>query len=358
MNKDIDLYVEKSFIKIENDIRDKITIPFKDLLEEIIKQKSIFYGKTAIEILLKKNITQPFYIISDKDMLDFKPIFASLHKKYGVFYNVRPISDNVINYTLNLQSVMIVYTSFKNTIIDKVDNYIIVPPIYSLIDIYYKYSTPVNNIDYWIENSKIDKEYMKYFIKNNKIKNSKIKINNQKIYKKVYDFINKYYLKGNNLVMISGIYAYNNMMNTNYYGIIDLLVNDVNELYPKLDFLMPGLSKIESGDYLDYFTVYKVFYKKIHIINFFEMNEPLSYYKKFSRSNYHTTIIILLLNSILSKQKIYLRLAKQLIVCAHSKDILTDNKFKCFQNTYLDKTIEHFLYLKNINYEINTDFYD
>ena len=306
MNKDIDLYIEKSFINIENNIKNEIEIPFNELLNEIAKLNLIFYGKTALEIILKKKITQPIYIISDMDMLYFKPIFAKLHKKYGVFYNALPLSDNVINYTLNLQASMIVFTSFREHTTHKVKNYRIIPPIYSLIDIYYKYSTPVNNIDSWYNMSIIDKEYTSYFLKKNKNKSNKINIKNQSIYKKVYHFIDKYFLKNNNSIMISGIYAYNDLMNTKYYGVIDLLVNDFNNIYPKLDFLMPGLTKVDADIYLDYFNVYKIFYKGVHIINFFEMTEPLSYYKKYSRSNYHTTVVILLINSILSKQKIYL----------------------------------------------------
>lgn len=317
------------------------------LFNYLVKNNYIFYSKTALEIDLGLDITLPIYIISNKDTITFKDIFDKMNKKYKYAYKLLPLThkDTYI-YDFRLIRYLIIYKiNYEKNIIDKKD-YKYVDPILSLGNIYFTYSTPIYNTPIFKSFSNVEQIYLK------KIYNLDIKIKDDiKILDK-----NKYikklenkYIKDNKNVLITGIKVYNDFMKTNIIDSIDVIVSKIRlkDEYEKIKNIYNDVKINKLMINKCYFTnVYEIIKDDKCIIRLYETDLPFSYYKKFNRSNYHTVLFILLFKYNITNNTLYLNLVYNLIYKAKNKNVLKNNKFQCFQSTFVKNALNDFYKIK------------
>lgn len=346
MNNNIDKFTKNSFEKLDSTIKNNLKDVNKFLYKELNKIKCVFYGKTALEISLNITPTFPFKVISTENIKVFLPIFNKILNIYKLNYKIDKLSKFII-YKLNLQNVLFVYYIDKNKYsshIKNINNSLIFDPLMSLMDIYYMYSVPIMNTTNWIDLTDIDPLYIKTlkYSKNNNYYSDNILDN---IYNKNFKLFTDFeFLKHN--ILLTGIHAYNEMMNTKYNDKIILMTYDVDNIINKIQIMYKNNLSVSKHriNFINYFNNYYIIkYKNIHLYTIFQMKDPFIYYHKTKRTNFHTTVFILLLNSIIEKTNKYNELINNLLIEGSKKDLLLDDKFKCFEVGYLNNSIKNLI---------------
>jgi hypothetical protein len=77
------------------------------------------------------------------------------------------------------------------------------------------------------------------------------------------------------------------------------------------------------------------------------MKEAYSINTKLNTSNLHTTTLMLLYKFLLTDNTYYLKLAKLLLYKSKNKDLLINNEFQCFQNTFVKNCLSDILIERN-----------
>lgn len=377
----IDEYIEKQQSIQDNKMNKSIQNGVKDLINYIKKEKILLFGKSALEIYNNKKLSIPIYCIipDSKNNKNIKKIFEKIKNKYNILYKINIFYIiNTTFYKLNLIDSLVIYNFdiIKTDYIITKNNYKIVSPLLSIINELFYYSTPIRNNYKWLysfdnyfnyvssikfdENSQI---VNKEFIKDDILKHYSI-INN--ILVKAKFFESKY-------LLVSGIKALNTILKTNYNDNIDIIIcesrieNEIDNIKKifntnveknidskiKSDKQEGGSEKlinikIYKNKIFYYFsTIYKVYYKNIHFITFYCMKEAYSIHTKLNISNLHTTTLILLYKFLLTDNTYYLKLAKLLLFKSKNKDLLINNEFQCFQNTFVKDCLSDILTEKN-----------
>ena len=353
-------YIENKRNQI-NKIIDEETEDSKNfLLNYLIKQQFIFYGKTSLEIEMNMNITLPIYIVSNKMSDFFKKIFDKMFTKYKFAY--KPIvlgHKKTFVYTFRLVKYLIGYTINLDKHILTKGKYKYIKPLISLADIYYIYSTPLYNIYSYESLSKIEQKYLKFITNsekkiNNKtfnIKNNKKELLcNEKICKKYNKLIHKKYIKDNKNILLTGIPVLNSLLNTDYIDTFDIIISKVKlkEKFIKLKELIDDVElKHVFTDYQFFVDIYEVRLNNVCLLTYYITDVPFSYYKKYKQCNYHTLLLMLLYKYIKTNKSSYINFICQLINKGFKYNILKNNKFKCFQTTYVKDGINDFFKIKN-----------
>ena len=371
MKKNLNLQNDKMKKSIKNGIN--------DIIKYIKKEKILLFGKSALEIYNNKKLTIPIYCIvpNMNDNKNIKKIFEKIKQNYNILYKINIIY--VINstfYKLNLIDTLIIYNSSiikKDYILTK-NNFKIVSPLLSIINVLFHYSTPIRNNYKWL--SSFD-NYFNYI--------SSIKFNEKnKIIDKDFidDNILQNYTITNNILLknkffeskyllTTGVKALNTILKTNYNDNIDIIIcedrieNEINNIKNIINNIKSINSKINSdkkekknnnlinikiykNNIFYYFsTIYKIYYNNIHIITFYCMKEAYSINTKLNISNLHTTCMILLYKFLLCDNTYYLKLAKLLLFKSKNKDLFENNEFQCFQNTFVKNCLSDILNERN-----------
>ena len=142
----IDKYIEECKLKMIK-LYINIIKGFNCIIDYIVKNNIILYGKSALEIYNNKKLTYPINCLHNNTD-EFKELFKLIKNNFKILYKITSIKfKKTTIYNLNLINVLNItnYESeyFKESI-EKINNFT-VNPIISLIDIYYIYSTPIYN---------------------------------------------------------------------------------------------------------------------------------------------------------------------------------------------------------------------
>ena len=330
-----------------------------DLINFIKKENIVLCGKSAIEAHLGNDLTLPIYTVF-KNSLDFyKDFFTKLNRKYKYAFNPITLSHkNTIIFDFRLVRYLIIYKANlvkyelnnKSNNKSNNNNFIYTQPLISLMDIYYIYSTPIYN---WVIYEKISKIEQKYFkiheTKYNKT-NSIISEKNSSFHKKQNKIIIDKYIKKNDHILITGIIALNDILGTNYCDTIDIIISPsrLNNEIDKLKKIVKDIVIIKKDNTLNYFLeTHDVFIKDVKILTFYITDVPFSYYKKHSRSNYHTILFMLIYKMIINDNNKYIEYINMLLNKSKKMNVLKNNKFQCFQTTYVKDAVLDFLLIKN-----------
>lgn len=342
MNNEIEKYTTETFNKLHDSIRNELDKPTRYLFQELAKNNITFYGNTALEVYLNMKPTIPLKAISKNTPKFFLPIFKDILNKFKVYFKIDKI-PNANFYKLNLQNILIVYHVDEEEFepyLQKVNDINIVNPLYSLMDTYFMYSTPLMNSNYWLDLINIDPKFIKTLTPKNNIKYNHSN-NLERIYNKNYQVLKKINFFEQN-ILLTGIYAYNEMMNTEYQDPIDLMVYNSEDIIDKLQLVFSNkLSVItHPNNFIKYFDNYYVLkYGDIHLFTVYPMKDAYIYYHRTKRTNFHTTIFILLFKSISENTEKYIPLINNMLINASQEDLLNNNKFKCFEVGYLENAI-------------------
>lgn len=346
MNNEIEKYTVDTFDKLTECIKNELNDSIKYIFRELVKKNCVFYGKTAIEIQLNIEPTIPFKIVSNKTVKFFLPIFKDIIAKYNVNYKIDKL-PNIFIYKLNLQTALISHYTKTNNFekyVKKINDVHIIDPLISLMDIYFIYSTPLMNSNQWLDLVKLDPKFINTLTYKNDITYKNIdKL--EKIYHKNFSiFKNSNFLKED--IILTGIHSYNEMMNSNFNDTINLMVYDSKDIIDKIQELYKNRLSVTKyqNSFIKYFNYYYILkYKNIHLFTIYEMKDAYIYYHNTKRTNFHTTVFMLLFKTIIEKTEKYVPLINNLLIEGSKKDLLSDNKFKCFEVGYLDNAIKNLI---------------
>ena len=275
-------YIENKRNQI-NKIIDEETEDSKNfLLNYLIKQQFIFYGKTSLEIEMNMNITLPIYIVSNKMSDFFKKIFDKMFTKYKFAYKSIVLGHKkTFVYTFRLVRYLIGYTINLDKHVLTKGKYKYIKPLISLADIYCIYSTPLYNIYSYELLSKIEQKYLKFITNSEKkINNKTFNIKNNEKYNKL---INKKYIKDNENILLSGIHVLNSLLDTDYIDTFDIIISNIKlkEEFSKLKELIDDVRlKHVFTDYQFFIDIYEVRLNNVCLLTYYITDVPFSYYKK------------------------------------------------------------------------------
>jgi len=311
---------------IMNQERKKLYPALKDLHNIIKKEQIPLFGLSVIDLEFHNRLSyeNPIYIITDKDNAFFIDIFKKLYKKYNrtrnqVFFSLPTKKRYHYIYMLNLQPVLIIHfnkdpypfyikNSFKCTDI-----------LISLSHMYYEYTLPYNFSKFWLKWIKVESDGIENLLKLNyeQPKFKPINFNFEPILEKI---------KNRDDLIITGGYAYDLLMNTNYFKNSKLQLITVNstELIKELfnDF---KTIEISYNDKIQYFyNHYQLFDNDVLICEMFSYNRLVNYVKinEYKLSNPHGIIFHLMLDK--GNQYYIIKLLNYI-----------KNNFNVFQKNYL-----------------------
>lgn len=349
---DIDKYTTEAFTRLEEHIKHKLEEPTNFLLDKLISHNITFYGTTAIEFYLNTSPVFPFKIISDKPIDFFLNIFKEILNIFKTFFKIDKIKNTLL-FKLNLQTVLIIhkvneenFTPLHSTI----NNITIINPIYSIMDLYHMYSLPLSFINTWTYLINIDPKFIDTLSKPTLNYNSNKNNKNNKIYMKNFNVLKKLNILNNKNILLTGIYAYNEMMDTNYNNVVDIIVYNEEEIIEKLQNIYKNKLTIIKKDtnFVKYFNYYtELHFNDFHLITIYTMKDPFIYYHKTNRTNFHTTVFMLLFKAIEEKNETYKILAEKLLIRGNKEDLLDDGKFECFEVGFLDGMIQYLILNKD-----------
>tara|TARA_B110000971_G_scaffold221865_1_gene271122 strand:+ start:425 stop:1501 length:1077 start_codon:yes stop_codon:yes gene_type:complete len=326
-----------------------------DMLHFIKDNNIVLFGRSALELYLGLELTLPVYTIFNKSLQLYKNFFNKLNRKYKYAYKIQPLLHKKTYYIeFRMVKYMYIYKINMDKYIVEQDGYKYVLPVIGLIDIYYMYSTPLYNSNFYVDLAKIEQTLMKkLFNKNIKIKDKDLN-NINKYEKDVYTLFLKIvkpkYLDNNPHILISGILAMNDIIDTDYIDSIDIIVsyNQLQTEFQKLTTVVKNLVMEKTTNKFQYFNdIYKVFLGKVHVLTYYITDVPFCYYKEKQRCNYHTVLFILLYKYLMTTNKRYLDFINILLNKGSKVNVLNDNNFTCFQNVFVDDIISDMLLIKN-----------
>ena len=214
----------------------------KDMLQFIKDNNIVLFGRSALELYLDLELTLPVYTIFNTSIQLYKNFFNLLNRKYKYAYKIQPLLHKKTYYIeFRMVKYMYMYKINLNRYITEKDGYKCILPIISLIDIYYIYSTPLYNSNFYVDIAKIEQTLMKkLFNKNIETQNTLTNYDyNQKVQELFLKIIQPKYLDNNNHILISGLVAMNDIIHTNYIDSVDIIVS-----YNQLQTQFENLSSI------------------------------------------------------------------------------------------------------------------
>lgn len=325
----------------------------KDMLQFIKDNNIVLFGRSALELYLDLELTLPVYTIFNTSIQLYKNFFNLLNRKYKYAYKIQPLLHKKTYYIeFRMIKYMYMYKINLDRYVTEKDGYKCILPIISLIDIYYIYSTPLYNSNFYVDIAKIEQTLMKkLFNKNIETQNTLTNYDyNQKVQELFLKIIQPKYLDNNNHILISGLVAMNDIIHTNYIDSVDIIVsyNQLQTQFEKLSSIVDNLVIKKTKNKFQYFNdVYKVYLGRIHVLTYYITDVPFCYYKEKQRCNYHTVLFILLYKYLMTKDKKYLDYINILLNKGSKVNVLNDNNFTCFQNIFVDDIISDMLLLKN-----------
>ena len=331
--------VEKN---IENDILNKIKIKkLKNIVNEFIKYKKlIIVGDEAIkfyrpndykEIELKnldkiKDLPITISVLSSFAISDAKELGNKLYKEFE--HIVIAETEEYKTYNLNVEFKTVVKFSYingkfyKNIPFIESNGLKYITPEYLLLNIYYNYITPRINVKHWEENIKFEKAlFEKELFRTDRLKNKlKPLFYRKDVNNKHYELLDKIYnvfCKNKKDIIITGLYALNNIIkisSSNNNNLIDnisyisILCEDRKKSFKEITSLigLDGIKKKETQKLLMYLGEgYQIYYKNNLLIKLIEVPTCMSYNTvgDYNISNYHQIIWFIMLQNFYTNNK-------------------------------------------------------
>lgn len=311
------------------------TLPINDFIIFLKKNKSILYGKTALEVNTStstntNNITLPYYVYNiDLYKNDIYLFIIKIAKKYRFIYNKQYTPYSLV---YSLKEIPIFHLiNIKFNIPTELNHMINL----HIIDIYFNY---IHNYNY--NNINFQNNLNNFNNIDNKIKCKVIKynINQTDSYDKYLSYFNK-----SNYIN-TGVNAFNIHMNKNISGILTiLLINEDQEIKKNKNKLIFKKEKCTIYYFNYYYNVYDIKYPDIVIMQIFILKRPINIIEKYNITTPHGTLFFLAINYFIYNDIYYYYLFNDLLCKLHNtQNILTHPKLKCFTNNNLKNFFKYF----------------
>tara|TARA_Y100000996_G_scaffold415281_2_gene409140 strand:- start:2148 stop:3209 length:1062 start_codon:yes stop_codon:yes gene_type:complete len=326
-------------------------IPLKVILNFVKDNDLVLYGKTALEIDNNMEVTLPICINTTHKLII---LLKALREEYNIFYDHPRKVDFGSIIRINVIDVIYIYKNIINEdyILTK-NGFKYVHPIISFGNIFFNYLNPINytklvDKDILVDNKLLNKlEYFTLFEK--QYKNFKMI---QTIDKFEYDeeynkLIEKKYIKKNENIIITGIYAYYKYSDTNNItDIYNLLCINIDEEIEKIKKIDKDVLVIDNIiELLEVrMNIYTVYKKDKPVLRLFELNKRdhiVTHNKGYT--NLHGTYYFVLLILCITQNVNYFKYLNNLYTIIVNEDVLKKGNYECFQEDMLEDIIKYII---------------
>jgi len=322
-----ELITNKQFKKVLN------TLPIKEFIIFLKKNKSILYGKTALEFKNKMNITLPYYIYNINLLKnDIYLYILKIAKKNRILYSKNTSPYGVIYF---LKEIPIFYlVNIKFNIPNTLENISNISNLH-IIDIYFKY---IHNYDYKYPTFIKDLKDYNIIDKSLNIELLNYDINTNNSYDKYLTYFNKLnYIN-------TGVNAFNIHMNKKVSGILTiLLINENKEIEKNKNKLIFQKETCNIYYFKYYYNVYDIKDPDTIIMKIFILKKPINIIKKYNTTTPHGTLFFLAINYFLTNDIYYYYLFNDLLYKLHNTpNILSTSRLQCFTNDNLKNYYKYY----------------